>query len=450
MKGKIGAALRFDGANDYVGFGDVLNSVTVPFAAAAWVNLQAGGESPVFHSDDDAGTYYGFWIEIKPGNKLVVNYGDGTGNAAANRRTKKSGLVVTPGTWVHIAAVVRGPTDMSLFVGGTDAGGSYSGTGGAMVRSAGPAVLGTFTPWGPNYFNGMMDDVRIYNRALSAEEVKAVAAAGPAEDDPNEAWATLEKRCSARRITAAEEVALDRDIGAFKERHGKAGLDPSLRRRIRLAVERAKRASGLVGHWAFDEGGGSVARDSSGRGKHGRIQGGARWAKGKIGAALAFDGVRGHVRLPAGFADLRSGFTVALWAYPTAAKKWARFIDLGNGADAQNIVLTRDRTFDTIALEDKGGSAGNTGVPATGAIDLNRWQHFAAAIDASGNAVVYKDGVQVAVRATGVPAVVNRTSNYIGRSNWPGGFYQGRMDDIRIYDRALSAEEVKALAIQAE
>ena len=47
---------------------------------------------------------------------------------------------------------------------------------------------------------------------------------------------------------------------------------------------------GLVGRWTFDEGKGAIAGDSSGRDNHGKIMGGAKWAKGKIGGALEFDG----------------------------------------------------------------------------------------------------------------------------------------------------------------
>jgi len=277
------------------------------------------------------------------------------------------------------------------------------------------------------------------------------AAVGPAEDDPNEAWAPLEKRCSARRITAADEVALDREIRAFKERHGKAGLDPSLRRRMSLAGKRAKRASALVGHWTFDQGGGSVARDWSGRGYHGRIQRGARWVKGKIDGALRFDGVRGHVRLPAGFADFRSGFTVALWANPTSHGNWARFIDFGNGAGGGNIILDQTDAPGNMRFHLCGDGRRGAWMEMTGSLAMNEWQHLAATLDGDGKAVFYRNGELVLSKQLMVPPSVTRRDNYIGKSNWRGNaYYEGLMDDVRIYNRALSAEEVKALAAQAE
>jgi len=59
-------------------------------------------------------------------------------------------------------------------------------------------------------------------------------------------------------------------------------------------------------------------------------------------------------------------------------------------------------------------------------------------MDAFGNVTIYKNGVAVGSGPTAVPNPVTRTGNYAGRSNWPGdGYYQGKMDDLRIYTRVL-------------
>jgi len=57
-------------------------------------------------------------------------------------------------------------------------------------------------------------------------------------------------------------------------------------------------ARGLVGRWTFDEGRGSIVRDVSGRDNHGTVMGGAKWAEGKIGGALEFDGMDDFVSIP--------------------------------------------------------------------------------------------------------------------------------------------------------
>jgi len=204
-----------------------------------------------------------------------------------------------------------------------------------------------------------------------------------------------------------------------------------------------------VAHWKLDDGAGLTALDSSGNGNDGALTGmvGNEWMTGKVDGALEFDGTDDFVDVPDGFADFTGGFTVALWAYPTAAKSWARFIDFGNGAGNDNIILMRDGGTDDLTFEAFSGGSSGGQVIVAGAIALNEWQHFAATIDASGGVVIYKNGAQVGIGTTAVPNNVTRTSNYIGESNWGGAdeFYQGRMDDVRIYDLALSATEIGLL-----
>ncbi|MHC5055496.1 MAG: LamG domain-containing protein [Planctomycetota bacterium] len=187
--------------------------------------------------------------------------------------------------------------------------------------------------------------------------------------------------------------------------------------------------------------------DTSGHGANAKVIGG-EWARGRIGGALEFAAKGDHVDVPDGMADFTGGFTVALWAYPTAATKWARFIDFGrNGPGSDNIVfgrraLTKDLRISVFSGETTGGP-----VIAPGAIALNEWQLLAATLDGFGNAVIYKDGVQIATGRTAAPANVTRTTSYIGRSNWREDRpYKGLMDDVRVYSRTLSPAEIATLA----
>jgi len=272
------------------------------------------------------------------------------------------------------------------------------------------------------------------------------AAGGPAEDDPKEAWAPLEKRCSARRITAAEEMALDREIRAFKARYGKAGLDSSLRRRVRLAAERAKRASGLVGHWAFDEGKGAVARDSSGCGNDGRIHG-TTWTKGKIVRCLDFDGVDDHVACGSRLgAALGGQCTLAAWVkMATTERRWVDILATkANWRHASGYVLQvnpADRHITVI-----GG--GTDCALATVSWDTS-WHHVAATV-VGRTACIYFDGVVMTTDRSVGPLRPTRAALHIGQQTNGGNSMHGLIDDVRIYIRALSAEEVKALAAQAE
>jgi hypothetical protein len=88
-------------------------------------------------------------------------------------------------------------------------------------------------------------------------------------------------------------------------------------------------------------------------------------------------------------------------------------------------------------------------VIARNAIVLNEWQHFAATMDSMGAVKLYKNGALVKEGKTGVPDVITRTKNYLGESSWgpeTDALYEGMMDEVRVYERVLSAEEIKALA----
>ncbi|HOK65173.1 MAG TPA: family 16 glycosylhydrolase [Anaerohalosphaeraceae bacterium] len=206
----------------------------------------------------------------------------------------------------------------------------------------------------------------------------------------------------------------------------------------------------MIGRWALDETGGTTAFDFSGKGMHGALKGGFSFdserVNGNLGTALKFDGVDDYIELPAGFDEFDNGFTVALWAKPTAVKNYARFIDLGNGEAANNIIFARSGTSNNLLFKVYGKDTSDGTVTASNAIELNRWQFFAATVNTSGAVKIYKNGQVIQTGTTTWPWGLRRTKNYIGRSNWSAdAYYQGMMDEIRIYDYALTDAEILAL-----
>ena len=205
-----------------------------------------------------------------------------------------------------------------------------------------------------------------------------------------------------------------------------------------------------VGYYRLDETGGTTAADLSGKDAHATLKNGQSFnnnsVTGKVGRALRFDGVDDCIQLPAGYDKLDNGFSVTLWAYPTAVKNWARFIDLGSGPNNNNIVVAREAQTNTLIVQGFSGTAGGSYVRAANAIALNAWQFFAVTVDNRGNVRIYKNGQLLQSGATTAPPSVWRTANYIGRSNWAAdAYYQGDMDDFRIFNYALTANEVTAL-----
>lgn len=183
--GRIGQALVFDGVNDFVELGQVLLDITIPVTISLWVKPNTiVGVKVLFHSNTpntNCCNYRGVWLTMNANNTIAVNYGSGTGAASSGRRSKSSTAAIIDGEWTHVVAVVRGATDMTIYFNNVDAGGSYSGTGGALQIADDPAWtarIGRAEQGSVAYYSGLMDDVRFYDRALSAEEVARLYVAG--------------------------------------------------------------------------------------------------------------------------------------------------------------------------------------------------------------------------------------------------------------------------------
>ncbi len=207
--------------------------------------------------------------------------------------------------------------------------------------------------------------------------------------------------------------------------------------------------SELIGHWALEETSGTTANDSSTKNMDGTLSGGLSFnndsVSGQVGNALDFDGSNDYIDLPDGLNDFTKGCTISLWVYPTSVQNWARFIDFGNGAASDNIWFGRQASTNNLEFECWAGGSSGGWVAAADAITLNAWQMFTVTVDQSGNVRLFKNGQLVGTGTTS-PTSVTRTNNYIGRSNWSADdYYQGRMDDIRIYNYNLSDAEVTAL-----
>jgi len=185
--GVLGQAFSFDGVDDYVDFGDVLNNITVPFTVEGWIKTPgATGLMGIFWSDEPGGNsvYAGFWLNLL-NNRLSISYGDGGSCFCPNdRRTKTTNGPIPVSQWVHIAAVVHGNQDMDLVVNGQDAPASYSGSGGPMVHNASPARLGIVTSDLP--FLGSIDEFAVYSRALTQQEIQQIVMGGHTETCPGQ------------------------------------------------------------------------------------------------------------------------------------------------------------------------------------------------------------------------------------------------------------------------
>ncbi len=176
--GSPDSAYDFDGIDDFVSIGNAFTNMSLPLSISVWLSPKALTQDvrEIFVSNDNATQYTGFWMATLDDGTATVSYGDGGLPGPQSRRGVVSTSVLQPETWVHVTAVVSGATDMVIYVNGTAEAGTFIGDGGpAMVNGDYPAAIGTYDlgvnslPW-----QGGIDDIRIYDRALSAEEVQAI------------------------------------------------------------------------------------------------------------------------------------------------------------------------------------------------------------------------------------------------------------------------------------
>lgn len=166
---------------------------------------------------------------------------------------------------------------------------------------------------------------------------------------------------------------------------------------------------------------------------------------GIIGFADSLDGAASgdHLQTWEPFDDFSGGFTFSVWAYPTAVADFARFMDFGNGAGQDNLILSRLGSTDSLVFYAY-HSASRTVLSTPGAIALNQWQHFAVTV-AGKAAKLYRNGSLIA-SATLADTLrsVRRGNNYLGKSNWASNaYFAGRLDEVVVARAARSAGWIK-------
>ena len=196
-----------------------------------------------------------------------------------------------------------------------------------------------------------------------------------------------------------------------------------------------------VAAYNFEEASGSKVIDASGQGNHGTRSGNSRITQGRFGKALSFDGLNDWVTVnDAASLDLTTGMTVEAWVYPTESMTGWRTL------------LTKESPPDRASYYLHANS--DTDQPATGVFigdyqDVrggpwlwpDTWVHLAGTYDGTTQRL-YVNGTEVANRAQSGPIEVSGGVLRIGGNSILGELFKGRIDEIRVYNRALSAAEI--------
>jgi hypothetical protein len=211
-----------------------------------------------------------------------------------------------------------------------------------------------------------------------------------------------------------------------------------------------------VGWWKLDEKEGTEAADSSGSGLTGRVVGDAVWSPegGKFGGAIEFDGAGDYIDLGN---DPRFDFSEAM-----SISVWVRPKDFDTDGQA---VISKGDTW-LIARSQGGGQTLEficngingpnppadkwPGVRSEDGINDGQWHHIVGTYDAAdAKLILYIDGKMCMTKdVDGRPIDISHSNLFIGEnSRSPGKFWSGLIDDVRLYDFALTAADVNSLYV---
>ena len=160
-----------------------------------------------------------------------------------------------------------------------------------------------------------------------------------------------------------------------------------------------------------------------------------------------FCNVNQAVYLNSGYFQVPSGvyfsgdFTITAWINLKSLQQYSRIIDFGNGAPSDNVLLAMDSTGSILY---QGICQGTSCIALTSSLSfsLNQWYHVAFVLNGT-IGYIYSNGIQVSTGTLNLPNIINRTSNYIGKSNSgsnPNAY--AIYDDLRIYQGAMTAAQV--------
>jgi len=392
VTGPYGTALDFDGSNDYVGLGNVLNMGTSDFSISAWVKsvsttaIPSGANGIVYKKSTGTCTAAGYQLTMTNG-EVRFKIGDGTSCIEFY-----AGSGYNDGNWHHVTAVADRGTDIRLYADGVLIGTTAETTVGNIDSTNNLGIGALYTPSIYHPFDGQLDDVRIYNRVLTEEEIQKLA----------------------------NPIALE---------------------------------SGLVGHWTLDESGNvSTAADSSGNGNEGTLTNfpadpSANWVVGRLGSALDFDGGDDYVDMgtPASL-DITGTLTMAAWVHPDSANQSAFVVSKHNSNFRGSYELRIDNgdAYFKIYPNCVSGQFHNIVYP----VPAGGWTHLAGIYDPSAAIRLYVNGELYDENTTSIAASnCNESHTFqLGYDPEASNFFDGLLDDVRVYNRVLNEDEIKFLS----
>ncbi|KRF41857.1 LamG-like jellyroll fold domain-containing protein [Paenibacillus sp. Soil787] len=474
--GKYGNAVNFGGVNTdaaYVALpGNIVDNLT-NMTVSAWVNCSntADAISLFTAGPAAASTPTKYMMMIPKGSRFTI-----TANGYTAEQNISQGSNLTANTWKHIAVTLSGNTGI-LYIDGVQVATNTGMT--TKPSDLAPTTSGNFigrSEWtGDKYLKGKVDDFRIYNRAISSSEVTSVMN-GQTLAVPTVPTGLSAKSVSGLTINLNWTASSDATSYNVKRAAASGGPYTSIATGVigtgytdtgltagaayyyvvsavnpghESANSTEASATLPIAQLKFDETSGTTATDATGSGWNGTLVGGPLWAAGKSGNAVSFDGTNDYVSLPSSVVSSANTATFAAWVNLSAVSNWMRIFDFGSGTSTYMFLSPKNGANGKIRFAIKVNNSSEQIIDGQSALPTGGWHHVAVTLNGA-TGTLYVDGAQVGSNTTMTlkPSDMGATTqNWIGHSQFSTDPYlNGRVDDFRIYARALTSSEIATLA----
>ncbi|HJT81552.1 MAG TPA: LamG-like jellyroll fold domain-containing protein, partial [Chthoniobacterales bacterium] len=461
--GRVGQAFALDGGNDYVNIPDSASLQPTSITLEGWFNFSSSGGNPHLISRTIGTQFYNSFVLWLNSGTLRGGIGDSAGNGNG------VGVPFSPvaGRWYHIAFTFDDTAKRAtLYLDGAVVATNVSA--GSIQYDNHPVLLGGDIDFGSatNFFNGRIDEAAIYNRALSTAEIASIYNAGTAGRTVTGPYfntpATLPEAIVgtpySHTITTLRGTApvsfsvLSGSLppGLSLDSSGLLSGTPTTAGSFSFAVratdantlkadqiftvqvlQKVSPPAGIISWWR----GQNDAQDSIGA-NHGTLTNGATFGTGKVGAAFTFDGVDDLITVPS--INAGSKYTVEFWLYPKRAAGYEHLVSNSGGSSNYGDLYFRDNH-----IEYWQGGVLRVSSPVS-SVPLFTWSHIALSYD-SAVTLIYVNGVALAVSVNHSEVFNNPVA--FGYTNAPSNNrFQGLLDEISLYDRALGSAEIALLS----
>jgi hypothetical protein len=388
-----GKCLAFDNVDDGVSINKNFAGLT-DYTMSAWVNIKGNHRNYNGAIMSSGNWNTSQWVfGINQNNTAIDLYGRGT--IAYNFNLNK---------WTHVV-VTRNGNQYKVYVDGKIVS-NYSGDPAALVSDAANTTIGRETYAGGYFaFNGWIDEPKIYSYTRTAAQIAADYNAG------------LARQSSAKGTST--------NVGS----PGASNL-----------------SNGLVGYWKMDETSGN-ALDSSGNNNTGTPTN-TSIISGKFGNGRNFNGSGDTISIPHNSALKPSTYiSISAWVKPTdiISGGYYEIYRKEDGNDRHLLSFQNSGTILSFGIGTATQGYQELDVPITSTNYTNGWHLITAVYDGQ-KKYLYRDGVQIGSQiATGAIGTGGGANAYIGSYGGGQEYFYGQIDEVRIYNRALSPKEVTDL-----